>query len=208
MDNVNRYEWLTRFGKCYGTTFKKNISDIKKELKIFDDKWVKYNPRKDIPRYGLSVTSLDGNMTGRPDLDSFKEVYKETGHLYSEMDFVVKTPVYEIFKDILNPFGEHLGRTHVIKHKRGGMFPPHRDLTAKYPETFRMFLPIKGCNPPVNYFILDNKILNFDHGNLYFIDSAKEHTVMTPGSESIFLVANIRLCTEAIDVVLDNLAIH
>ena len=39
--------------------------------------WVKYNPRKDINRWGLSITSLDGGITGVPDLDSLYEYNKE-----------------------------------------------------------------------------------------------------------------------------------
>ena len=32
--------------------------------------YVKYNKRKNIDRWGLSITSLDGGLSGVPDLDS------------------------------------------------------------------------------------------------------------------------------------------
>ena len=35
--------------------------------------YVRYNPRKNVPRYGLSITSLDGGVSGVPDLDSLYE---------------------------------------------------------------------------------------------------------------------------------------
>src|SRR5210317_771029 len=75
--------------------------------------WVKYNPRKDVNRWGLSVTSLDGGLTGIPDLDSLYEYNKENGTTYSERDFNVPTPVLNNqIQEILSPWQGHYYRTH------------------------------------------------------------------------------------------------
>ena len=55
--------------------------------------YVRYNPRKNVPRYGLSITSLDGGVSGVPDLDSLYEYNKEHGTTYREYSFTVPTPV-------------------------------------------------------------------------------------------------------------------
>ena len=55
--------------------------------------YVKYNPRKNINRWGLSITSLDGGLSGRPDLDSFYA--EDPASMPTEMDINVPTPVYE-----------------------------------------------------------------------------------------------------------------
>ena len=51
-----------------------------------DFEWAKYNPRKDVNRWGLSVTSSDGTLNGI-DLDSLYEYNKEHGTDYGEKDF-------------------------------------------------------------------------------------------------------------------------
>ena len=56
------------------------------DTKASDVKWVQYNPRKPIARWGASITSLDGGTSGIPDLDSLKEYNKEHGTDYTEKD--------------------------------------------------------------------------------------------------------------------------
>ena len=46
--------------------------------------YVRYNRRKDINRYGLSITSLDGGLTGIPDLDSLHEYNLENKTKHEE----------------------------------------------------------------------------------------------------------------------------
>ena len=51
-----------------------------KELEPFKDEWKRYNPRKtENNRWGLSVTSFDGGLSGYPDLDSLLNYEQETG---------------------------------------------------------------------------------------------------------------------------------
>ena len=79
-------------------------------------KYVQYNTsRPDIRREGLSITSLDGGVTGRPDLDT---LYHADGKgRYDEMDFKVRTPVAEHpeIKKLLDHFGDNVGRSHILK---------------------------------------------------------------------------------------------
>ena len=60
------YSYLTVYGSMYETKHKLKNPD--KFLSWTEDNfdYVKYNPRKDINRYGLSITSLDGGLSGRP----------------------------------------------------------------------------------------------------------------------------------------------
>jgi len=179
-------------------TFLDNISDYK-------DDWKQYNPSKDINRKGLSITSLDGGFSGIPDLDSLREYSIKTGNRIDEIDITTKTPIYEHAKHWLEPFEPWMGRTHIIELGQGGYFPPHRDAYSRDVTSFRLFIPLKYCNPPNMHFILDGKILNFDHGHIYFIDTCLEHTLFTTNKPSTFIVANIRLCDESIDKVLEHL---
>ena len=71
------YNYLTVYGSMYETRHQlKNSHDF---LSWTEEnfEYVKYNPRKDINRYGLSITSLDGGLSGRIDLDSLYEYNKE-----------------------------------------------------------------------------------------------------------------------------------
>ena len=109
----------------------------------------------------------------------------------------------------LSKFKNHLGRTHIIKKSAGGQFPSHRDHYERENKSFRLFLPIYNCNPPFNYFILDDKILHFEHGRMYFLNTCKEHIVFTSArggkGRSMYMVANITLNEESIDLVLHNM---
>ena len=73
-DNVILYNILTRFGNCYPLKIKHNVLNTINELNS-NFKWVQYNPRKNIDREGLSITSLDGGLSGYPDLDSLYDYY-------------------------------------------------------------------------------------------------------------------------------------
>src|SRR6056300_469298 len=94
-----------------------------------DFEWVKYNPRKDVNRWGLSLTSLDGGLSGIPDLDSIYEYNKENNTNYGERDFVVKTPAYyyNSLQTLIDPIEQHIFRSHIIRLDPGGFFPAHRD---------------------------------------------------------------------------------
>ena len=61
----------------YGDFIQLNNSCNSKELleEIKDFEWIKYNRRKNINRYGLSITSSDGTRNG-VDLDSLSEMSK------------------------------------------------------------------------------------------------------------------------------------
>lgn len=198
MNNSALYSTLTRFGDCYAMRLRSRLGNIIKDLEN-NFEWVQYNPRKSINREGLSITSLDGGLSGRPDLDSLYEHYKQTGEIYKEPDFNVKTPVYEYFKDWLDPIEKHLGRTHVIKINEGGYFPPHRDNKHSNIESFRLFLPL-NYDSMRNFFMLEDRKLEFTNGEMYFIDTAKMHTLFnTDVNPFYFVVANVILTEESVN---------
>lgn len=198
MENSVLYSILTRFGDYYPLRLKNKTNSVIEQLEN-NYQWVKYNPRKNIDRWGLSITSLDGGLSGKPDLDSLYEYYKETGIIYREPDFNVKTAVYEFFKESLDPLQKHLGRTHLIKLNQGAYFPPHRDNKHSNIESFRLFLPLNYDSQTI-FFMLEDKKMEFDNGKMYFIDTAKMHTLFNTREEPFyFVVANVILTKESID---------
>jgi len=201
MNSNEMYSILTRFGSCYQINLRFPVTDIVSNLEN-NFSWVRYNPRKKIERYGLSVTSLDGKMSGVPDLDSLYEYYDKTGIRLIERDFNVKTKAYKYFSKWFEPFEGSLGRTHVIKLMPGGFFPWHRD--SKYPtiSAFRLFLPIKFSDKS-SIFLLEDNLLKFDNGIMYFIDTSKMHSLcnISTTDPCYFLVVNVDLTEEAINTV-------
>ena len=186
-------ELLTRialYGDVLPLTFKLDYKKFEEGLKLHNDKWVQYNRRKNIPREGLSITSLDGGFSGIPDLDSLKEYNDEHNVYIDEPDIKTKTPFYPYVESVLSKFTNHLGRTHLIRKYAGGQFPSHRDHYERENKSFRLFLPIYKCNPPDTWFMLERTPLVFDHGRAYFINTCIEHTVFSC-YEAIFIVFNI-----------------
>lgn len=201
------YDSLARYGDSYALSLGLDTTKLLKNLEVYQDDWVQYNPRKNIPREGLSVTSLDGGLSGVPDLDSIREYNIQNNLSLDETSFTTKTEVWDLVKSALEPFKDNLGRTHIIKMPKTGCFPTHRDDYVRENKSFRLFLPIDKCNPPDTYFILNKNILNFMQGHVYFLDTCKEHVVFTCGETSMFLVANIILNEDSVDAVLNNLLI-
>lgn len=188
------YNVLTRFGDYY----KLNAHMDWNPNLLSNYEWIQYNPRKNIDRDALSITSLDGGMSGKPDLDSLYEYYNQTGIALYEKDFNKKTIIYDYFKTWLDPVAAHLGRTHIIRLNNGGYFPPHRDNKHFDIESFRLFIPLT-YDTSTNFFMLEDNKLEFERGYMYFIDTAKMHTVFNASDIPwYFVVVNLVLTEESI----------
>lgn len=171
--------------------------------------YVKYNPRKNVPRWGLSVTSLDGELSGVPDLDSLHEYNAENGTTYTELDFNEKTIVYENpqITEILEPYSEHITRTHILKIGPGGFFPPHRDSFEDKISTVRLIVPLKNCDIENGvFFLLEDKPLRWEEGTLYFLNTTKVHTLFNASfNDSYWLVVNLINSKESFKILLEQL---
>tara|TARA_B100000085_G_C18399165_1_gene453803 strand:- start:153 stop:767 length:615 start_codon:yes stop_codon:yes gene_type:complete len=200
------YDKILYYGDVISTNLYKNPNLILKDIDKFSSDWKPYNPRKNPGREGLSITSLDGGLSGVPDLDSVKEYCVKNNVELDEMDFSIPTPVYSVVSNYTELFKNDLGRSHFIRHKPGGFFPPHRDLGKDLTDiqSFRLFVPIQNCNPPQTWFMLDRKPLNFEHGRAYFINTCIEHTVFSC-YEAIFIVFNIALNKNTVNTLLQNM---
>lgn len=193
------YNQLVHNGDFLKTRQLIDANKCAEEIRSFD--WVKYNPAKpDILRDGLSVTSLDGGLSGYPDLHSLKEVYEDTGESYAEEDFATPTEVYKTSEQTrlaCEPWKQWLTRTHFLRLPSGGYFPDHVDGTrVGAPTSFRLIVPIKNCNPPKFNFLLDigarYEVLNWEMGRVYFLNTSKRHVLFNASQEdSIWLVMNI-----------------
>lgn len=148
--------------------------------------WLQYNPRKNINRWGCSITSLDGGDSGVPDLDSVLEYNTLNGTNYTEKDFKVPTRHAEPFADFLAVWP--VGRSHYLKFTAGGFFPWHRDGD---PHTFRLIYTIKNCTPNNLIWLEDDKILNFHDQSWYYINTKKKHALFSLNEENILAVFNV-----------------
>ena len=177
------------------------------ELKKFDDKWSAYNPRKNINRWGLSITNLDGTLGSGPDLDSLYEYNKENNTNISESSFTVPTPVYDVVAHYCDPFKEWLFRSHILKLGPGGFFPNHIDNYGTQINSFRLLVPLQVCNPlEGGYFIYQyNNVLYWNYGSLYFLNTCKEHTIFNANNflDHIVLIMNVKLTEESVSTVLN-----
>jgi hypothetical protein len=148
--------------------------------------WVPYNYRKNnFKRFGCSITSLDGNDSGIPDLDSILEYNQIHNTNYNEKDFNKPTKHSTPFSDMLTKFS--VGRSHFIKLDVGGFFPWHRDTDNN---TFRIIYTIKGCSPIDFVWLENDRIIPLDNSKFYYINTKKKHSVFS-FSGSIFAVFNI-----------------
>ena len=196
------YSDLCLFGDVIPLSMRCDAKKLLNEVKDFNR--MQYNPRKDIKRNGLSITSLDGELNGI-DLDSITEYNSQNNTSYNEMSFTQFTDVYfssEEIKKIVQPFKDYIGRTHIIELDIGGFFPPHRDwpVYSQNQQSLRILIPLKNCNPPDMYFTYDENTLFFEHGRAYFINTNKMHSLFS-FSGSSFIVCNVKACEEVYTII-------
>jgi len=207
------YSQLFLYGDFIPLQFYLNSDAIDKQLQRFEDRWVPYNiQRGDTGRWGLSVTSLDGKMSGHPDLQSLYQYSKETGHKVSENDFNHLTEIYDHvpeLREILDYFKPHLGRSRLVKFKAGGHFPPHRDHSVSFqvPDYFRLFVGLGRTGKDRLFFLYDGKVMNYEPGRVYLFNALKAHTVFSVTDNALTLALSLQLSQEAIVKTLERLAI-
>lgn len=176
---------LFLYGDFIPLSFKVDLVSYEKEIGQFDKDWVVYNKHKgNTGRLGLSVTSLDGGLSGNPDLQSLYEFSKESGRSFSENDFNCPTSVYNNVKSLhplLSHFQGGLGRCRIVKFSKGGFFPPHRDQSIKYqvPDYIRVFVPLLNTGENSLYFIHENKKIFYEPGRAYLFNPLKTHSVFS-----------------------------
>lgn len=192
---------LTEFVVSYGDIVEMGfptINTLKYQQMLQDHPgWKQYNTYKDgYNRYGLSVTSLDGGYSGVPDLESLSEYYKETGKMYYDKDFTVRTPLsYEIpeVAELCDFFEDSLCRSHFLKLDKGGFFPPHRDHDWHLPnDVFRIIVPFGNFSKYHMSWIFDDKVIELREGVTYFMNTTKAHSLFSYVDNCMMLVLNVK----------------
>ena len=198
---------LSSLGDIFPLDFKLDIQKLQVELEQFKDDWKEYNPRKPNNRYGLSIPSLDGGLSGIPDLDSLFEYNKQHNTSITEASINVKTPVnanISVIQRLLSIF-DTLGRSHFIRLNKGGFFPPHRDGKILDVTCFRIITLCQNCNPNQFQFIYEDKVARLEPGRPYFINTRKTHSVFSYVDDSVQCVLNIPLTENNYKAVIKHL---
>lgn len=175
------------------------------ELEKFSTDWHVYNPRrKNMGRWGLSLTSLDGAMTGVPDLDSLAQYNHENGTQYDEHHFTHPTRVLRESTALseLKSYLPHLGRSHLLKIEKGGFFPYHRDSHKWGSTCLRLIALLDNAGPEQFVFLFDNKRIFMEPGRLYFMNTRIEHGLISFVPDATLLVLNVILSTESVQLLL------
>jgi hypothetical protein len=190
-DYTRELSVLSNLGDVVETNIWVDCKLVNQNLLLFKDEWKIYNPRDTKNnRYGLSLTSLDGGLSGIPDLDSLSLYNKEYGIEYLEEEFNKPTEVLESIREATRVFEKYeIGRSHVLRLDKGGHFPRHRDLC----DTFRL-IAFLDCDPPESMtFTLEDKVLHLRCGRFYFINTIKDHSLFSFRDDQKIIVLNVLL---------------
>ena len=204
----NLFLHLSSLGDIVPLDFCLDIKQLEKELSQFENDWKQYNPRKPNNRQGLSITSLDGKLSGVPDLDSLFEYNKQHNTNINEVDISVKTPVasnISVIQRLLDVF-DTLGRSHFIRLNTGGFFPPHRDGKILDITCFRVLTLCHNCTPSQFTFMHEDKIIKLEPGRPYFINTRKMHSVFSYVDNSVQCVLNVPLTKNNYNSIIEHLA--
>lgn len=166
---------------------------LMEELEQFKNDWKPYNLRKPNNRWGLSITSLDGSLSGIPDLDSLYEYNKINETNIQNHDINVYTEVYHsspTLQKIIEPWKPWLGRSHFLKLNAGGYFPEHYDINKldyTYDEV-RLIAFVNNTNNINMKFLYEDRLLSVEEGSLYFFNANKRHNVFSMIDDCIMIV--------------------
>lgn len=208
LQQVQLHQMLLSLGKVVPLQKTKKMAHIIEHITSFEQHFKPYNPRKQgYNRYGLCITSQDGSFAHVPDLDSLIEYNKEHGTSFNESDFREWTPFFQTcseLREMMTPFHEYMGRSHILRLNRGGFFPFHRDSITLIPTSFRLL--ISFGNPFHHFvFLLDNERVYFEPGRLYFVNTRLSHCLFSLEDKSDFAVFNIDLCEGSVKALLSSL---
>lgn len=198
------YSQLFLYGDFMPMHFWFNPDQVANELEAFNKDWVPYNiQRGDTGREGLSVTSLDGGMSGYPDLQSLYQYSNETGHVVSENDFNKLTAVYDkvpSIRPVLDYYKDILGRSRFVRFRPGGHFPPHRDQSVSYqvPDYYRIFVPLANTGENRLFFTYDGKLMSYEPGRCYLFNALKVHSVFSFAPGALTLALSVRLTQDSV----------
>ena len=215
--NLDNLRWLSRLNML-GNVVRLKVSidptQLLNEIEPFSDEWKRYNPRKPIDRWGLSVTSYDGGLSGVPDLDSISEYNLKNNTNYKTDKCNVFTPVYQnskILQNLVAPWKHNIGRSHFLKLNSGGYFPEHRDSydidesDQDYQDVVRFIVFIKNCNSSTFKFIIDDQLRTFQTGKLYYFNSMLSHSLFSFKDDCIMLVFVVKFDYSIYKYIVSNL---
>ncbi len=166
--------------------------------------WKPYNRTKEnFNRFGLSLTSLKGEVDGVIDLNSLKEHNRVNGTSYDEMSFRTPTAYWDKLSSLTAPvsmFKPHLGRSHLLRLDVGGFFPPHRDIG----DSFRL-ISFLHTSPTDCVFLVDDKKVFFEPDRFYYVNTCLVHSLFSFVDNSYVLVFNVEPNMETVSLVFDHL---
>lgn len=202
-------EFIVNFGDVVELDFPLWDLERANQVLVKHPGWTEYQAHKpDNNRWGLSVTSLTGGFSGKPDLYSLREWNKMHNTTYNEADFQARTNVVDFIPE-LNPmldfFGASLGRTHFLRLDTGGFFPPHRDNGAIVSSpTFRILVPVSRFGENDMKWLQEDRPLRLDLGRTYFINTTKIHSLFSFVDNCTMLVVNVVATEEILDKIARN----
>ena len=182
---------------------------IMEELKEWEGHWKPYNQKKPNNRWGLSITSLDGKLSGIPDLDSLAEYNKRNNTEINNQDINKYTEVYNsmpTLQKIIEPWKPWLGRCHFLKLNAGGYFPEHYDINKiEYGyEEIRLIAFINNCNKKDLKFIYEDTVRDVEDGTLYYFNANKRHSVFSTAEDIIMCVFCLKFDEELFKTLIEQ----
>lgn len=181
------------------------------KIEEFKDKWVPYNQKKDTVnnRWGLPITSYDGDVESNFHLNSFGYMQKYHDVSMKEENFRTPTVVYHKVPEIaqlVDLFSPDIGRVHLIRVDKGGFFPPHRDFPGVSPEYFRLVALFGNCSEFNYSFQLNDQLFRPDGSFLYFVNFQLNHSIFSFSDGLYALILTVKLNERTHELILKNSA--
>lgn len=179
------------------------------EIEPFKDVWRPYNVKKPNNRWGLSITSLDGGLSGIPDLDSLYEYNKRNNTNINNQDINKYTEVYNnssTLQSIIRPWKPWLGRCHFLKLNAGGYFPEHYDINKldySY-DDIRLIAFVNNNHKYTMKFLYEDKLMEVKEGSLYWFNASKRHSVFSMTDDCVMIVFCLKFDEKLFETIINQ----
>jgi hypothetical protein len=187
-----------------------NTKKLLNEIESFKNDWKPYNARKPNNRFGLSITSLDGELSGIPDLDSLHEYNNKHTANITNRDINKYTSVYDNsleLQKIIQPWKPWLGRCHFLRLDKGGYFPEHYDIEKlDYAhDEIRLVGFVNKNSKDTMKFIYEDTVINVREGSLYYFNANKRHSVFSMSDDCIMLVFCLKFNEKLFETIINEI---
>jgi len=175
-----------------------DVDQFTREIERYRDHFRQWgNQYTHLPRYGIPLVNLTGNIDDKVDPSCYPLHQWNTEfpqEIYCDPDFTKPTEIFDLPSlGPLHPFREYMVRSNILLWNNTAKFWPHVDITPGKIDHLRLW-GTTGSSDDYELTWKEHRVRDFEPGRLYLIDTMKWHgaEAHTDNVYTFFLAMNLQ----------------